>query len=110
MKSMREFYALYSRKRLRRANRRKRRGYRCGRGRRCRERSRLRGITDLNGIGRTGDMAGLKAVMGIKEAREPNVAATVVLEVKATRRFIWMMKIRAIWAVIRAKPLEPEHE
>lgn len=55
-------------------------------------------------------MAGLKAVMGIKEARKPNVTATVVLEVKVTRRFIWMMKIRAIWAVIRAKPLEPEHE
>lgn len=55
-------------------------------------------------------MAGVKAVMGIKEARKPNITATVVLEVKIARRFIWMMKLRTIWAVIRAKPLEQEHE
>ncbi len=44
--------------------------------------------------------------MGAKDAMIGDLKGTVHLEVKLTRRFIWMMKLRYIWAVIRAKVIE----
>ena len=42
---------------------------------------------------------GAKAAMG----QDIDIKGTVWIEAHMTRRFIWMMKLRYIWAVIRAR-------
>lgn len=39
---------------------------------------------------------------GAGAAKNFNVSASLVTEIKLTRRFIWLMKLKYIWAVIRA--------
>ncbi len=50
-------------------------------------------------------MSKLTMTLGAKAARDKkfNVTATVEVDLRMTRRFIWMMKLRHIWAIIRAK-------
>lgn len=40
--------------------------------------------------------------LGAKQARSGTLTATIRVDVKVSRRFIWMMKLRYIWAIIRA--------
>lgn len=47
---------------------------------------------------------GAKAAM---KAAQPSMTFTV--EVKLTRRYIWLLKLRYIWAVITAKPKRGDH-
>lgn len=44
--------------------------------------------------------------VGAKEARTGEVHAVMHLEVGISRRYIWVMKLRYIWAIIRAKPAD----
>lgn len=48
-------------------------------------------------------MADVKFTLGTKAAMHGNINATVHIETTMTRRYIWMMKLRYIWAVIRAR-------
>lgn len=40
--------------------------------------------------------------MGIQAARYGKLTAQVTVYAKITRRYIWMMKLRWIWSIIRA--------
>lgn len=42
------------------------------------------------------------ATMGMKAAHKVTVKGTLVVNIKLTRRYIWLMKLKYIWAVIRA--------
>lgn len=47
--------------------------------------------------------------LGAKAAmRGPAVTAQVTVNVIVTRRYIWIMKLRYIWAIVRMKVGEPE--
>ncbi len=50
-------------------------------------------------------MAGVKMTLGAKAAMSKNIdiKGTVHIEATMTRRFIWLMKLRYVWAVIRAR-------
>jgi len=41
--------------------------------------------------------------LGAKAATHGEFTATLTVEVKVTRRAIWVYKLRAIWAIIRAE-------
>ena len=41
--------------------------------------------------------------LGAKHALDKQITATITLTAKMTRRYIWMLKLKYIWAVIRAK-------
>lgn len=41
--------------------------------------------------------------LGAKAARAGTITGVVTVNVRLSRGYIWMMKLRYIWAVIRAK-------
>lgn len=43
------------------------------------------------------------ATLGVSAAKSATVHATINVDVKVTRRYIWMFKLKYIWAIIRAK-------
>lgn len=47
--------------------------------------------------------------LGAKAALSGKMSAKAIVIVNVTRRYIWLMKMRTIWAVIRAKrPANPD--
>ena len=44
----------------------------------------------------------LTMTLGVKAAMKNEVSATITLTINITRRFIWLMKLRYIWAIVRA--------
>ena len=52
----------------------------------------------------------MNAKLGVKAAMHGQPHATVVLTVEMTRRYIWLMKLRYIWAIVRAKVDKPDAE
>lgn len=49
-------------------------------------------------------MSKFNAILGTKAAmKSPAMEAVFVVEVTMTRRFVWVMKLRYIWCIIRAK-------
>ena len=48
-------------------------------------------------------MANPEFELGIDAALAGRISAKIEATVKLTRRYIWVMKLRYIWAIIRAK-------
>ena len=48
-------------------------------------------------------MAKIMATLGVSDAIRIGTKATIQAEIHMTRRYIWMLKLQYIWAVIRAK-------
>ena len=47
-------------------------------------------------------MADINMTLGAKAARRGEVSVTLTAVLKVTRGYIWLMKLRYIWAIIRA--------
>jgi len=44
----------------------------------------------------------VKKTFGMREAMDFDVPTTLLVEIKLTRRFVWLVKLKYIWAIICA--------
>jgi hypothetical protein len=49
------------------------------------------------------------ATLGVMDAQKGKFTSTIVTSIKLTRRYIWVLKLRNIWSIIRADVFKESH-